>query len=111
MQPPIAPTPPAVNRIRHRMLPVIPLVILLRSIERTRAHDLRHDRPRQMPAADGALRRLRVPLLRAIAVEDLAAILFAPVTELAARVQRIDIAPEDPQQRRISDPLRIELHL
>ena len=105
-----APAGGAVVLVSQRVLHVIVLVVVLGRIERRRGADGRDDRPAEA-LLDLRLGGLGEPPLLGPADEDLGAIAVAAIAELPAGVERVDVAPEDVQQLRVTDARRVVAHL
>src|SRR4029453_2191136 len=95
----IAPATPAVDLVTQRILLVVVLVIVLGGIERAGGTDrgdpglLQHVAPVRLLLPGRRLRELLVARC-----EDRGGVLRAAVAELAARVGRVDVAPEHLEQ-------------
>src|SRR5690606_29511330 len=100
---------PLVEFVEQRVLLVIVLVVVLGRIERARRQDFGGDGSPEA-VGDRLFGLLGKPLLRLRLDEDRAAVGVAAVAELAARIERVDIAPEGVEQRVIADRGRVVAH-
>src|ERR1017187_8226987 len=108
----IPPAARAVEGIADRILLVVALVVVLGLPEGPGLQDLGDDRTLQDAGRlEGSLRGLgRLPL-RVVGDEDRGAVLRAVVAELAVRVRRVDVVPEDVQELLVRDLLWVVHHL
>ena len=108
----IAPATAAVDLVAQRILLVVVLVIVLGRIERAgRADRGDHGLLQHVARVELLLRGRRLRELLVARREDRGGVLRAAVAELAARVGRVDVAPEHLEQLRIAHALRVVLDL
>src|SRR5688572_3155959 len=96
-QPLIAPAAVAIIFISQRVLLIVVLMVSLGWIEFARGYDFGHDGLLE-PSVERFLRSFCELLLLLAVVENAGAILRALVAELAAGVERIDVAPKHVEQ-------------
>src|SRR5690606_15860457 len=101
-----------VEAVANRVAPAVVLGIVLGGVELAGRKDLRDDLPAHHPALRelplGALRELT---LLFVVIEARAAVLAAPIAELPAGIERIDVVPEHVEQRLVLDDARVVFDL
>src|SRR5690606_4781672 len=107
--------PPArelVEVVTERVALVVILMVVLGGVELGRRDDLGDDLAGQHAALlELLLRALRELALMLVVIKDRAAVLVASIAELPAGIERVDVVPEDFEQRVVGDDLAVVLDL